>query len=242
MTEYLREGNVRPATFGSFVEEAVTAAPWLSLGSPSVTPAFLFASQRESAAAESEADAATRERLRERAAEQAQRQRLEAELEALREAAVAEGFAAGEAAARTQYEELNERLGALLVGLAEGSREALGNMEAALAEIVVAVAQTVIGRQWRSDATYLYPLIQEALSVLGDAEETEIRLSPSDNEALRELAADLATEFPRLGRLRFKSDPEIELGCVVETKLAVVDATLASRLASVREELGGAVS
>jgi flagellar assembly protein FliH len=164
-------------------------------------------------------------------------ERVAEQVLSLKADAEAAGRQEGETAGRLAYEQAAERMEGLAVSLAEGLERNAALLEQQLVELAVAIAREIVGRELEDDRSYAVTLAEEALGLLGEAEETEIAVSPPDAPVLTERIEHLSATAPGVGRLRVRVDPEISAGCRVETRLASVDASVEARLRNVRDAL-----
>ena len=231
----------------SFSASRPLAAPgWLDQASRPVTvrPLFALRSSDESGPGQDVADAAPEEnpeqraRIAEAVAREVAALRKEAEEEG-RAAGEAAGRAAGEAAGREALQQVTERVGALVEELSSLRKTILDQTEQQVVELCLTVAQAVVERELSDDGDYARRMVRQALDLVADGDEVEVRLSPADHDLLRHELPALAEELPRIGSLLLRADPEVESGCVVETRLCRVDATAASRLQNICDALMG---
>jgi flagellar biosynthesis/type III secretory pathway protein FliH len=149
--------------------------------------------------------------------------------------AMDEGRAHGEQVGMQVYQAAAERLEAAARDLICAREQILAGLEKQLLELSVVCAEAIVGREISSEDGYCARVVREALALSGEADETEIRVSSQDHAELAPLLSTLSEENPRAGTLRVIADERISAGCLVETKLARVDGTVAGRLQSVLE-------
>jgi len=82
-------------------------------------------------------------------------------------------------------------------------------------------------------------LVRQAVGLVVEDDEIIISVSPRDHDLLAPRLEEIASEFPRAGGLVLRADESVEDGCVVDTRLARVDATIANRLHNVADSLNG---
>ena len=228
--------QVKTATFP--VSERSPVPPWLQAsGRPAVRLAFVSdPSGAEPAQPEAVADeqfpvtetTPTDPRQLERAA-----------LSEARATAEAEGFAQGEAAGLAEWEERIRRVDEVVDDLCDVRRRIFASMESQMKELAICVARTILERELRQDTGYLESLVRQALDLVVEEDEIMISVAPGDRELLESRLDAIAKDYPRAGSLALREDPTVELGCMVDTRLARVDATLESRLAAIADVLNG---
>ncbi len=218
--------DVRPVAFP--VTQTLDVPEWLVSHGMPIVPAFRpapFAHAAKSSGVDDGQSAATI------------RVQLELEMAQARAAAVEEGRAAGEAEGRATFEQMAERLQKVIIGFVEGKAEAVTHLEQQSVELSVCIARAIIGRELKDDRDYVLRLAREALAELGVGAETELRVGQEDFAYISEQIKMLAEVEPQMARLKIKSDSTITTGCVVETQVGRVDATVDARLESVLDAL-----
>ncbi|AKC87983.1 FliH/SctL family protein [Pseudoxanthomonas suwonensis] len=132
-----------------------------------------------------------------------------------------EGFAQGQAEVR--------RLTAQIEGILDNFSRPLARLEdevtAALGELAVRIAGSLVGRAYDADPVLLSDLVAEALDAVGGASrEVEVRLHPDDIQALAPLLALVAGA-------RLTPDPALGRGDLrVHAESVRIDGTLEARL------------
>jgi len=195
--------------------------PWLPAGTATVRLLFSPAAQ-EPASVEEVAAAEAEARLAEAVA------RAEAQA---RERVESEG--------KARWDRAVEQLDRVLSDLLDIRRQLFGTMEQEMMHLALCVARAVVARELTSDPQYVLRLVREAVGMIVDEDRVEISVSAADYDLVFERLADISRDNPRAGTLLIKADQSIEAGCIVETKLARIDATVASRLRNVAESLLG---
>jgi len=140
----------------------------------------------------------------------------------------AEGFAQGQAEVR--------RLTAQIEGILDNFTRPLARLEgevtAALGELAVRVAGSLVGRAYEADPALLSGLVTEAIDAVGSTDrDVEVRLHPDDIAALAPLLS-LATG------VRLVPDPVLGRGDLrVHAEAVRIDATLDARLRGALERV-----
>jgi flagellar assembly protein FliH len=149
-----------------------------------------------------------------------------------RDAGFAEGHAHGMEAAREETEKLR-----LLV---QNCADALANIEAetgeALVGLALSVARQVIRSTIKAEPERILDLIREVVQLDGASQGIlKIRLNPADIE----LVEQFLERDPTVSHWRLQADMGIDRGgCIVETGLGNIDATLQTRWQRVASTLG----
>ena len=159
--------------------------------------------------------------------------------QALRQAqarAEAEGRARGEAEGRAGFEQAKARLESLLQELEDAGERLVLGLEDRIIDLALALASVILERELPGDRELLLNLVRQAVAMIGGGDHIEIRLAPADLAARGEQIS-AAGQQAGAERLTLKPDPNIAQGCIVESRLARVDATLTARLRNIAEQL-----
>lgn len=167
----------------------------------------------------------------------AERDRLEAQLAERLTLAEAEGRARGEAEGRARVEQRVVRLDAILAELLDVRRRTFASMQRELVDLAMCVASAILRREIAGDREQIVRVVEEAVGMVADRDEVEISVAPADLPLLRERQEEISRGNPRAGTLLIRASDSIDVGCVVETRLARIDATLETRLRNVAESL-----
>lgn len=149
-----------------------------------------------------------------------------------REAGYAEGHAQGLELAREEAEKLRQ--------LVHACAESIHNLETetgeALLSLALRVAEQVLRSTLDTQPERILDLIREVMHMDGGQQGTlRLRLNPADMERVDRFLEQEAT----VAHWRLQADPAIERGgCIVETALGSIDATLQTRWQRVVSTLG----
>jgi len=138
-----------------------------------------------------------------------------------------QGYEESQHLLQKQMAELN----ALLEALAEPFKTLDAEVEQELVKLVIAVARQIIRREIKLDPGQIVGVIREAVNVLPlSSQHIILNLHPEDAELVRTLLK--LDENPPSWRLQ--ENPLITRGgCIVETEVSAVDATLEKRISAV---------
>jgi flagellar biosynthesis/type III secretory pathway protein FliH len=148
-----------------------------------------------------------------------------------------EGRARGEAEGRAAFEEAVERVESILGELSRTRQRVYSTVEAQMIELALCVAGAVLDREIEADRDYVLRLVRQAVGMVADGTEVEVSVSPGDYELIASSVEAITADEPRSGALVVRVDEAIEAGCVVETRIARVDATVATRLRNIATAL-----
>jgi len=160
------------------------------------------------------------------------------DVEALEKAA----FERGRQAGRQETEAL---LGQSAQALAEAAleisqlRESLHKSSVEdMLRLVMAIAERVIHVEVEKHSGMIVDVIERALKAAIKADEYHIRVNPQDLEVVKEKKPLFIASISGLKNIIFEGDAAIARGgCLVESILGQVDATLESQLAQIRQHL-----
>ena len=147
------------------------------------------------------------------------------EIQAIEEAARRDGYEAGLAQGQAEV----RRLAAQIEGILDNFTRPLARLEdevsAALGELAVRIAGSLVGRAYDADPVLLSDLVGEALDAVGGtSREAEVRLHPDDIHALAPLLA-------LVSGARLVPDPSLGRGDLrVHAESVRIDGTLEARL------------
>jgi len=138
-----------------------------------------------------------------------------------------EGFAAGQAEGKA------ETAARLLETLASAVDQ-MAAMERQLVDVVVQSLRTVLGTFDRADLAC--QVVANALRLVRDEKKILLRVADADAGAVSARIAEIAARYPGIGRVDVSADPSLAPGgCVLETEMGVVDASLERQLAIIEE-------
>jgi flagellar assembly protein FliH len=151
------------------------------------------------------------------------------EIQAIQDAAQKDGFDQGHADGHAQGQAEVRRLIAQIEGILDNFSRPLVRLEnevvAALGELAVRIAGTLVGRAYQADPALLAQLVGEAVDAVGGANrEVEVRLHPDDIAALAPLLQLSPTQ-------RLSPDLSLSRGDLrVHAEAVRIDGTLEARL------------
>ncbi len=118
------------------------------------------------------------------------------------------------------------------------SVEQLAGMETALVDVVVRSLKTILGSFDREDLAR--QVVGHALRLVRDEKRVTLRVAPGDADAVEANLKGILERYPGLVRVDVVPDASIASGgCVMETELGVIDATLDRQLAIIEDALRG---
>jgi len=164
------------------------------------------------------------------------------DLEALKESARAEGFEAGRQAGfqagLEQGRDTAERLATLLEALGRERAEWIRRWQQEMLQFCFGVAERIVLREIRLDPLARLKVIEAGLAKLKESERVDVRVSPSEFDALREALPGLCERLGAQGQVRVLEDANLLPGDVLfETDTCEVDARIRTALEAIEEAL-----
>ncbi|MBN1282905.1 MAG: hypothetical protein JXA24_03945 [Proteobacteria bacterium] len=145
-------------------------------------------------------------------------------------AEVKRGYSEGEAKGLAQVTEK-------LMALERMREEFYRNAEPDVVNLVLDIAEKVIGRLVRENSEAIKGIVRQALErSLGDR--ITVRLNPEDYRMLMESEHEFRDVLDRTKRLAFREDEAISKGgCIVETEVGTIDGRLETQMAAIKKAL-----
>ena len=161
-------------------------------------------------------------------------------LEDIKHKAYEEGFAQGEQAGleegRRKSQENIDRLRNILSDVETAWVNLIKTHEARIIDLVCKICEKVVYGQAAVDQEMVKRAIIEALGVVPEPVNVQITVNPKDYEYIETVKEDFFSHIKGLKDVSVMPDAAIHQGgCTVTTKFGEVDATLESRLESIRE-------
>jgi flagellar assembly protein FliH len=160
------------------------------------------------------------------------------DLDAVREEAYSQGLAAG--VQQVQYDLLNaiEALTDACQKIDTLHRAILEQSRGDLINVAISLSKRILGQELTTRRDLIAATLQAALEEAIASEEFFVTVHPDDMAIAERKAPDLIASIRGLEHLVFKTDKSISRGgCLLESHLCSVDATLESQLAAAREHL-----
>lgn len=151
--------------------------------------------------------------------------------------AYAQGEQAGFEAGRLRADAMLRRLGETLEELAGLRALLLQQAERQVLQVALAIARRILQREIDSDPDLLGAMARVALDRLGDGEAIRIRLNPEDHHVVghRLIPSRAGTS------IGVEADPAVPRGgCLIESPLGIVDASLDAQFRVIQEALATA--
>lgn len=162
--------------------------------------------------------------------------RAEAEAEQIRTAARDAAAQERERGYRDGIEQAKAEMAERVVETMSQSATYFSRLEEALVDLVVKATRRVIGELDAPERASR--IVRQALELLRQENHVRIKVPPALRDALQARVNALLSEFPRIRFLDIESDPRLpEDGCVLETELGVIDASVETQLRAIEKAL-----
>ncbi|NTV14040.1 MAG: hypothetical protein HGA96_08975 [Desulfobulbaceae bacterium] len=149
--------------------------------------------------------------------------------------------AAGGAGFNPQERQVNELLATLSENFSELSRlrkEVLTNSSDDMLRLVLAIAEQVIHCEVLSNPCIILATIEAALQAAIHADSYHVKVHPDDLALVREKKAQFMASISGLKNITIEGDATVSRGgCLVESELGQVDASIEGQLEELREKL-----
>lgn len=162
--------------------------------------------------------------------------RAEAEAEQIRTAARDAAAQERERGYRDGIEQAKAEMAERVVETMSQSATYFSRLEEALVDLVVKATRRVIGELDAPERASR--IVRQALELLRQENHVRIKVPPALRDALQARVNTLLSEFPRIRFLDIEADPRLpEDGCVLETELGVIDASVETQLRAIEKAL-----
>lgn len=162
--------------------------------------------------------------------------RAEAEAEQIRTAARDAAAQERERGYRDGIEQAKAEMAERVVETMSQSATYFSRLEEALVDLVVKATRRVIGELDAPERASR--IVRQALELLRQENHVRIKVPPALRDALQARVNALLSEFPRIRFLDIEADPRLpEDGCVLETELGVIDASVETQLRAIEKAL-----
>lgn len=127
--------------------------------------------------------------------------------------------------------EADDRIGALMEGIARQVRVFTASLEHDAYQFSLAVAERIIKREIARDDEIVVRQVREAIRRIVGVETIRLRIHPDDEALVRSHRAELLASADSLREVAIEPDDSLERGgCVIESSSGNVDARIATQL------------
>jgi len=151
-----------------------------------------------------------------------------------------QGLAEGTKKKEEELSSVFSSLQSAIVELEAAKKELVEKLEPQVVDLVLRASEVVIGREILASGANLEKIIKPVLTKVPDAARIIIRVNPQDLNQLREFSNDIV-EDGKIESLEVVSDANISQGgCVIDTDVGMIDATLETRIDQMKDGIKGA--
>lgn len=166
----------------------------------------------------------------------------EKEMEALRKKAYDEGRKDGVAATEEHLGQVTKALAAACSEINDLKETMLQRSSDDMLRLVLAIAQRVVQAELSISNDVIARTVQQAIQMAVSAEEFHIMVNPDDLQVVQEHKPLFIASLSGLSNIEFVSDKEISRGgCVLESPLGRVDATIEAQMEAISTCLQDAI-
>lgn len=143
------------------------------------------------------------------------------------------GFAQG-------MEEGNEKISSLMIDTIDKTVKNFEEFENDVIEVVVQALKKILGELDKQDL--IRRVVSSALETVRSQKKVTLLVSPNQVQLMRDELNDILAQFPTISFIDVASDRRIEDGgCILETEMGVVDATIEVQLRAIKNSLTKAI-
>ncbi len=131
-----------------------------------------------------------------------------------------------------------QALGTALLDISQLKKTILTNSTSDMLRLVMAISKQVIHHETKTNGDVILSIITQALQAAIKADEFHIKISQKDHATVTENKPLFLASISGLKNITFEADPSITCGgCLVESTLGQVDATVETKLEKIYQEL-----
>lgn len=160
---------------------------------------------------------------------------LEENYKGEREKIYQSGYEAGKKEVREQYSEDVQAVGRIIEQLQESRWRLEREAELNMVELVMQIARRVINSEVQNDPSTIENVLKDALSHIENDEVLEIQLHPDDYDSITKHSTFLDSLSPDT---QIKKSASLQRGgCIVQTNMESIDATIDTKLDQISQQL-----
>lgn len=123
-----------------------------------------------------------------------------------------------------------------MIEMAERTVDYFAQVEGKIAGLVMTALRKLIGEF--DDAELTLRMVRHALQIVSNQPQVTIRIHPTQEQALRKRLSELLAGYTGIGAVEINADPRLNVsGCILETEMGVVDASLEVQLQALERAL-----
>ncbi len=161
----------------------------------------------------------------------------------IKQAAIQSGRQEGLEKAEKSYTQKLSNLIAMINDVAENKSQFLKKSEPELLKLAIKIAEHLIQKSIELDNDTVMSIVTTAMRRVTDKDKVIIKVSPADADLIRKKRDLILEKMPDIRALEIHDDPRLEDGgCIIETRLGYIDASLKTGIESVKTALFGVLS
>ncbi|MEK7298621.1 MAG: FliH/SctL family protein [Candidatus Margulisiibacteriota bacterium] len=168
-------------------------------------------------------------------------QAVATEKEAVLRRAYEDGFAQGRADAEATLKSQSEELLSEIAGLSEEKREVIRAAQREILQLALKIAEQILRSEISLNPAVTANIVSEAIEKATNRDEVIVHVNPQDISYMETTRERLQQYMRDIKRLAFEADNSVDSGgCIVETKMGFIDATVTTKLENIKRALGKA--
>lgn len=154
-----------------------------------------------------------------------------------------EGLKKGREDAVREVSSIVESMKKSIESLNDIREEFFGKAEKEMVDLVTLVSSEIVLREIKEDENIISDLLRKAVEEIHIQQKITVHINPADLDNVRHIEEKLIEEVEAIKGVEFVSDKKVtQGGCVIETNVGTLDATVENRLMALhrnlREQLG----
>lgn len=151
-----------------------------------------------------------------------------------------EGLKKGREDAAREVSSIVESMKESIESLMDTRQEFFGKAEKEMIDLVTMVSSEIVLREIKEDENVIADLVRKAVEEIHIQQKVKIRVNPADLENVRHIEEKLIEEVEAIKGVELVADRKVTRGgCVIETNIGTLDATVENRLMAIHRNLRG---
>lgn len=155
-----------------------------------------------------------------------------------RERGYADGLEKGRKEAVNEVNSIMESLKSGIDSLMRTRKEFFEEAEKEMVDLVALVSSEIVLKKVEEDGEVIKNVIRKAVSEIHSQQKITVRVNSADFANVKNMADSLVSDIDAVEGVEFIEDPKVtQGGCIVETNIGVLDATVENRLKVIHRNL-----
>lgn len=165
-------------------------------------------------------------------------QQAEQEAQSLREQGYQRGIDEGTAKGESSYLDAVQSVFGIVSEINQATLAHFQHQEQVVVAMAMAIAEKVMHTHLAQHPDAIRPIIDDAIRRITDKNRVIIKVHPDDATAARQYRDALLTALPDIRSLEVNEDPNQDRGgCIIETQLGFIDASIRTKMETLRRVL-----